>query len=149
MIGNDDAMMDRAHSHHNLARPHGPFMERGEHGYVGVGTKARITEFQAPIVITQMGTAGQEIARREENGKYLASRLKEIPGIVPRKEYPETTRLSHHTYGFRYKAELFDGLPRDQFLLIFALPMIARGGPGPCVSGFRWKPSVHWLCEAQ
>jgi len=91
-------------------------MERGEYGYVGVGTKARITEFQASIVITQMDTSDQEIARREENGKYLASRLKEIPGIVPRKEYPETTRLSHHTCGFRYKAEHFDGLSRDQFL---------------------------------
>ena len=116
VIGNDDEMMDRAHSYHNFARPHGPFMERGQYGYVGVGTKARITEFQASIVITQMDTSDQEIARREENGKYLASRLKEIPGIVPRKEYPETTRLSHHTCGFRYKAEHFDGLSRDQFL---------------------------------
>lgn len=116
VIGNHDEMMDRAHSYHNFARPHGPFMERGEYGYVGVGTKARITEFQASIVITQMDTSDQEIARREENGKYLASRLKEIPGIVPRKEYPETTRLSHHTCGFRYKAEHFDGLSRDQFL---------------------------------
>lgn len=106
--------MDRAHSYHNFARPSGPFMERGK-GYAGMGTKARITEFQASIVITQMATADREIARREENGKYLASKLKKIPGIVPRKEYPETTRLSHHTCGFRYKAEHFDGLPRDQF----------------------------------
>ena len=35
------------------------------------------------------------------------------------------------------------------FLLVFALPMIAQRGPGPCVPGFRWKPSVHWLCKAQ
>lgn len=115
-IGDDDEMMDRAHSYHNFARPHGSFSTQGEYGYVGMGTKARITEFQASIVITQMDTADREIARREENGKYLASRLKQIPGIVPRKEYPQTTRLSHHTCGFRYKAEQFDGLPRDQFL---------------------------------
>ena len=116
IIGNDDEMMDHAHSYHNFARPHGPSMKGGEYGYVGMGTKARMTEFQASIVITQTDTSDREIARREENGKYLASRLKEIPGIVPRKEYPETTRVSHYTFGFRYKAEHFDGLPRDQFL---------------------------------
>ena len=34
-------------------------------------------------------------------------------------------------------------------LLMFALPMITRRGPDPSVPGFRWKPSVHWLCKAQ
>ena len=116
VIGNDDEMMDRAFSYHNFARPHGPSMKGGEYGYVGLGTKARMAEFQASIVITQTDTSDREIARREENGEYLASRLREIPGIVPRKEYPETTRVSHYTFGFRYKAEDFDGLSRDQFL---------------------------------
>jgi perosamine synthetase len=115
-ISNDDEMMDRAHSYHNFARPYGSARTQGQYGYVGVGTKARITEFQASIVITQMATADLEIARREENAKYLASKLKEIPGIVPRKEYPETTRVSHHTCGFRYKTAEFDGLSRDRFL---------------------------------
>ena len=116
VIGNDDEMMDCAHSYHNFARPHGPHMDAGGYGYVGIGTKARLTEFQASMVITHIDSADQQIARREENGKYLKSRLKEIPGIVPRKEYPGTNRLSHHTCGFRYKAEQFDGLSRDQFL---------------------------------
>ena len=116
VIGNDDEMMDRAHSYHNFARPHGPTMKGGEYGYVGMGTKARITEFQASIVITQMETSDQEITRREKNGKYLAAKLGQIPGIVPRKEYPQTTRVSHYTCGFRYKAEHFDGLSRDRFL---------------------------------
>ncbi len=116
VIGNDDAMMDRAHSYHNFARPHGRHMDSGGYGYVGIGTKARLTEFQASMVITHIDSADEEISTREENGKYLKSRLKEIPGIVPRKEYPRTNRLSHHTCGFRYKAEGFDGLSRDQFL---------------------------------
>jgi len=116
VIGNDDEMMDRAHSYHNFARPYGPSMKGGEYSYVGMGTKARITEFQASIIITQTETSDQEIARREKNGKYLAEKLQQIPGIVPRKEYPQTTRLSHHTFGFRYRAEQFDGLSRDRFL---------------------------------
>lgn len=115
IIGDDDELMDRAHSYHNFARPHGSF-RTGEYGYAGMGTKARITEFQASIVKTQMDTSDQEIARRDQNGKYLASKLKVIPGIVPRREYAETTRVSHYTFGFRYKADQFDGLSRDQFL---------------------------------
>jgi len=115
IIGDDDEMMDRAYSYHNVARPYGSC--RGDYGhYVGMGTKARITEFQASILITQTDRSDLEIARREENGRELASRLKEIPGIIPRREYPQTTRLSYHTCGFRYKAEHFDGLSRDQFL---------------------------------
>ena len=34
-------------------------------------------------------------------------------------------------------------------LLMLALPMITRRGPDPSVPGFRWKPSVHWLCKAR
>jgi perosamine synthetase len=118
IIGNDDDLMDRAHSYHNFARPYGNYRRptAGDSRYMGIGTKARITEFQASILMTQMASAEQEILRRQENGKYLTSKLKEIPGIIPRKEYSQTTRLSYHTCGFRYKAEQFDGLPRDRFL---------------------------------
>jgi dTDP-4-amino-4,6-dideoxygalactose transaminase len=116
IVGDDERMMDRAFSYHNFARPYGPSMNRERYGHLGVGTKARITEYQASILMTQMVTSDREIARREANGKYLASRLKEIPGIVPRKEYPETTRVSYYKCAFRYKKELFDGLPRSKFI---------------------------------
>lgn len=116
IIGNDDRMMDLAYSFHNFGRPYGPYMERGKFGHPIVGTKCRISEFQASILMTQMDTSDQEIARREENAKYLASKLKGIPGIVPRKEYQGTTRVSYHYFGFRYKREHFDGLSRDKFM---------------------------------
>ena len=116
IIGDDEEMMDRAFSFHNFARPHGPSMDRKKYGHLGVGTKARMAEYQASILMTQMATSDQEIDRREKHGKYLASRLNEVPGMVARKEYPETTRLSFYTCGFRYKREHFDGLSRDKFI---------------------------------
>jgi dTDP-4-amino-4,6-dideoxygalactose transaminase len=116
VIGDDDELMDQAFSFHNFARPHGQYGKGSGYAYVGTGSKARITEFQSSILMTQMLTAEEETDRREKNGKYLASRLGEVPGIVPRKEYPQTTRLCYHTCGFRYKPELFDGLSRDQFM---------------------------------
>jgi DegT/DnrJ/EryC1/StrS aminotransferase family. len=42
--------------------------------------------------------------------------LREIPGILPAKTYPGCTRNAYHLYMFRYRAEAFAGLPRDQFL---------------------------------
>lgn len=116
IISDNDELMDRAFSFHNFARPYGSAKRTGEQGHLGIGTKARISEIQAAILSTQMDSSDQEIARREENAKYLASRLKEIPGIVPRKEYPETTRVSYHYWGFRYKQEQWDGLSREQFI---------------------------------
>jgi len=116
IVGDDEKLMDLAHSFHNFGRPHGPYMKRGEHGHVMVGTKCRISEYQASILMTQMETSDQEISRREDNGRYLTAKLKEVPGLVPRKECPETTRVSYHYLGFRYKKEQFDGLPRDAFM---------------------------------
>ena len=34
-------------------------------------------------------------------------------------------------------------------LLMFALPMIAGFEPASEAPGFRWKPSLHWLCKRQ
>ena len=34
-------------------------------------------------------------------------------------------------------------------LLMVALSMIADFGPASEAPGFRWKPSVHWLCKRQ
>ena len=115
-ISDNDELMDRAFSFHNFARLHGQYGKGCGYAYLGTGTKARITEFQSSILMTQMLTAEEETDLREKNGRYLASRLSEVPGIVPRKEYDQTTRLSYHTCGFRYKADAFDGLSRDQFM---------------------------------
>jgi dTDP-4-amino-4,6-dideoxygalactose transaminase len=128
VIGNDDQLMDHAFSYHNFARPYKTHKVAGGYGYTGIGTKARLTEFQASMVLTHIDTADEEIAKREENANYLKSKLKEIPGIVPRKEYPGTNRVSHFVVGFRYKAEQFDGLSRGRFLKAVGAEGIPIGG---------------------
>ena len=128
VIGNDDQMMDHAFSYHNFARPYKTHKAADGYGYTGIGTKARLTEFQASMVITHIDTADEEIARREVNANYLKSKLKDIPGIIPRKEYAGTNRVSHFVVGFRYKAEQFDGLSRGQFLKAVGAEGIPIGG---------------------
>jgi hypothetical protein len=46
--------------------------------------------------------------------------LKQIPGIVPRQDYPEVTRKAFYYYGVRYKKEEFNGLPRGKFIVALA-----------------------------
>ena len=75
-----------------------------------------MAEYQAAILIAQMETFEAECRQRSENAAYLTEKLAQIPGIVPRKDYPGVTRTAFYYYGFRYKKEQFDGLSRDKFI---------------------------------
>jgi len=80
-----------------------------------LGTKARITEFQASILMTQMDSIESETKRRLVNSNYLTSKIKDIPGIVPRKNYSKNNRPSCYFYAFRFKEQEF-GITRDTFI---------------------------------
>ena len=80
-----------------------------------LGTKVRMAEYQASILMTQMDSLEQETQIRCENANYLTSKISQIPGIVPRKDYDQTNRTSYYYYGFRFKEEEF-GISRDTFI---------------------------------
>jgi dTDP-4-amino-4,6-dideoxygalactose transaminase len=120
ILGNDRALMDRCYSFHNMGRPYGSIVPRSGEGHIIVGTKCRMAEYQASILITQMENFDAECRRRSENAAYLTEGLKQIPGIVPRKDYPQVTRTAFYYYGFRYKKEQFDGLSRAKFIKALA-----------------------------
>jgi perosamine synthetase len=130
VVGNDEAMMDLAHSFHNCGRPYGSI--KATSGYPIIGTNRRMTEYQAAILLNQMQRLEADTARRVENANYLTSRIKDIPGIVPHKLYPGATRAVYHLYPFRYKNEQFNNLPRSQFLAALSREGIpCSGGYGP------------------
>jgi dTDP-4-amino-4,6-dideoxygalactose transaminase len=52
----------------------------------------------------------QQSKTREQNAAYLTSRLNEIPGIKPAKQYPGCTRNAYHLYMFRTAAASREGL---------------------------------------
>jgi dTDP-4-amino-4,6-dideoxygalactose transaminase len=108
--------MDRCFSFHNLGRPHGSVDSAHKEGHPILGAKCRMAEYQASILLTQMMTFEAECRVRTENAEYLTSKLKQLPGIVPRMDYPSVTRPAFYYYGFRYKKEQFAGLPRDKFV---------------------------------
>ncbi|HOJ09304.1 MAG TPA: DegT/DnrJ/EryC1/StrS family aminotransferase [Clostridiales bacterium] len=81
-----------------------------------VGTNARMTEWQAAILNTQLERLDEQIEKRMSNAAYLNSRLKEVPCVEILKEDKRITRNSHHIFIFRYKSEKCKGLDREVFL---------------------------------
>ena len=115
VIGNDEKTMDICYSFHNFGRKRGKYMPSDKGSTPILGTKCRMAEYQASILMTQMDSVEQETQIRSKNGEYLTSKLKEIPGIIPRKNYAQQNRASYYYYGFRFKEEVF-GFPRKTFV---------------------------------
>jgi perosamine synthetase len=99
-------------------------------GWLRLGTKCRMTEFQAAILLAQMKRLEAQTQRRGENAAYLTSRIKEIPGIIPHKLYDGVTRAAYHIYPFRYDQKGFGGVPRGKFI------QALRAEGIPCSSGY-------------
>ena len=114
ILFNDEDARERAYAFHNNGS--GLKAIGSNFTYASTGANLRLTEFQAAILLAQMTRLNGQSKTRSENGKYLTSMLKEIPGIAPAKEYPGCTNNAYHLYMFRYDAEAFAGLPRDKFL---------------------------------
>jgi perosamine synthetase len=130
VIGNDEELMDRVMSFHNCGRPYGSVKRTS--GYPIIGTNRRMTEYQAAVGLSQIKRLEKDTALRNENAKYLTSRIKDIPGIVPHKLYDGVTRCAYHLYPFRYKKEHFNNAPREKFLAALnAEGVPCSGGYGP------------------
>jgi perosamine synthetase len=130
VIGNDEELMDRCYSYHNCGRPYGSMPRTS--GYPIVGTNRRMTEYQAAVLLSQMKRLEADTRLRWENGQYLTSKLKSIPGVIPHKLYEGVTRAAYHLYPFRYLKEHFQNAPREKFLAALRAEGVpCSGGYGP------------------
>ncbi len=130
VVGDDEEIMDRCHSFHNCGRPYGSVKRTS--GYPIRGSNRRMQEFQAVILMSQMKRLEKDTQLRNENAQYLTSKIKDIPGIIPHKLYPQVTRAAYHLYPFRYKKEHFNNVPRQKFLAALSAEGVpCSGGYGP------------------
>ncbi len=116
IVSDDDKFIDRCYSFHNMGFPYGAVIGAVGSGAVMLGTKMRLTEYQAAIGLAQLGRLEEQTTTRNINAEYLKSKIKNIPGIVPYKLYDNVTRAAFHMFAFRYKKEEFHGLSRSKFL---------------------------------
>ncbi|MGV3686332.1 MAG: DegT/DnrJ/EryC1/StrS family aminotransferase [Daejeonella sp.] len=142
IVSNDDVFMDRCVSYQNLGLPYGSAVGSIATGSIRLGTKVRITEYQAAIGLAQLKRLEAQTVTRNENAAYLKSKIEKIPGIIPYRLYDNVTRAAFHLFPFRYKSEGFQGLSRADFLTAL------RAEGVPCSSGYAPLNTQEFLKSA-
>jgi dTDP-4-amino-4,6-dideoxygalactose transaminase len=105
---NDPALAEACVSLHNCGRRKAGLWY--EHHIISANY--RLGELQGALLNAQLDRLEAQTNLRNANGKYLDSRLAQIPGLHPQKRDAACTRHAYHLYPFRIDAEKF-GLPRD------------------------------------
>ncbi|HOX37959.1 MAG TPA: DegT/DnrJ/EryC1/StrS family aminotransferase [Candidatus Brocadiia bacterium] len=81
-----------------------------------MGANYRPNAFAAAVLNAQVETVVADTQKREKMGRYLDSRLAEIPGLKPQKRLKQVTMHGYHLYIFSYDSSAFDGVHRNDFL---------------------------------
>jgi len=116
IVSDDEEFMDRCYSYHNFGSPYGTKIGEVNAGTIILGTKLRITEYQAAIGLAQLKRLEEQTTKRSVNATYLRSKIESIPGILPYKLNQKVTRAAFHRFPLRYKKEEFKGLSRKGFM---------------------------------
>lgn len=112
VLTNDEAIADKVWSVHNVGRTRtGKWYEHHV-----LGGNFRMTEWQAAILLAQMGRLEEQTTHRMANGRYLTERLAQIPGIIALPPDSRVSTHAYHCYLFRYDPAGFGGRSREEFL---------------------------------
>jgi dTDP-4-amino-4,6-dideoxygalactose transaminase len=124
VVGENDEIMDFCTSYHNCGSRFGSVT--GDSRYPIRGVNFRMQHVQALILMSQMKRFTRDAEIRENNARYLDSRLREIPGIVPYRLVEGADKSAYHLYPFRYLSSEFGGVEKGSFLKALR----AEGIPG-------------------
>ena len=111
LVSNDQDLIAKAY----VFRDFGHDPKRDGH-YATRGTKYRISDFAAAVLMAQLTRLESVCATREKHAAYLREELKKIPGVMPQEHYPESTRQNYYFFGLRYNPEHFSGIPRERLM---------------------------------
>lgn len=152
---NDDRLASVCRSIHNCGRVEGGAWYEHEI----IGGNHRMTEFQAAVLNCQLARLDEQCARRDRNGRYLAERLADVPGLDAQKRGDHVTRHAHHLFCMRYDQSAF-GAPREVFLEalraegvpisagyvvpLYRQPLFAKRGFGPYTACVDARPELDY-----
>lgn len=111
LITDDEALADLCRSYTHCGRRKGSAWY--DHDYLG--SNLRLTEFQAAILLAQLGRLEQQTLTRQANAAILDQALAGLAGIRVLAPEPRMTRRSYHMYIFRLDEPAL-GLSRDRFI---------------------------------
>jgi dTDP-4-amino-4,6-dideoxygalactose transaminase len=104
---NDDQLAESCRSIHSCGRiPGGLWYEHHV-----ISGNYRLGEFQGAILNCQLSRLEAQTRKRDANGRHLAAKLSQLPGLYPQKRIPGCDQHSYHLFMMRVAAEKF-GVPR-------------------------------------
>jgi dTDP-4-amino-4,6-dideoxygalactose transaminase len=115
IVTSDEKFANACRSLHNCGRIEGGLW----YEHHRLGGNYRLGEFQGAILNAQLDRFEPQFVTRERNGRMLARRLGEIPGVYPQVREESCTRHAYHLFLFRIDADLF-GAPRNAVLAALA-----------------------------
>jgi len=143
ILTDDEELADLCRSYSNCGRG----KDRPWYEHYILGGNYRMTEFQAAILLCQLGRLDDQVTRRMGSAKVLDEGLREVEGIELLQQEPKGKRRSYHLYCFRYVQEDFGGVPREKFIEalvaegipaspgypfpLYRNPLFERRGEGP------------------
>ncbi|MCK4374817.1 MAG: DegT/DnrJ/EryC1/StrS family aminotransferase, partial [Candidatus Brocadiae bacterium] len=117
------------------------------YGHYRLGSNYRMTEFQAALLLVQLGRLEEHAERRAENAQYLNGELSRIPGVHIVREDERVTRRAYHAYLLRHVAAECDSPSREELMEalsaegipcwgsysepLYRNPLFQRSGDGP------------------
>lgn len=143
LITNDAALAERARSISNAGRRTGGAW----YEHVRLGTNARLTGFQAALLLNQLQRLPQQVATRMERARQLREGLRKIPGLKPTPEMLDERVTAHglHLFSMKFDQEAYRGLSRSRVIEALqaeGLPVTA-GYPQPIYRNELFKQHPH------
>jgi dTDP-4-amino-4,6-dideoxygalactose transaminase len=111
VLTNDEALARNVRALSNVGRG----AEPGDRAHGLPCGNLRMTEFQAAVLLAQLGRLEEQTTRRQANAAILDAGLAQVEGIAPLRPDPRANPRSYHLYIFRFDAEAF-GCSRERFI---------------------------------
>ncbi len=112
LITNDPELAERARAISNQGRRTGGAW----YEHPSLGTNARLTGFQAVLLLNQLERLPTQLSTRSERAAYLGKKLEKIEGLTPTPHTLDERVTTHgyHIFSMRYESASWSGATRDK-----------------------------------
>ena len=143
LITNDADLAESARSIGNQGRRTGGAW----YEHVNLGTNARLTGFQATLLLNQLERLPQQVKIRMDRASLLSAGLSKTGVLKPMPDKVDERVTAHafHLFSMRYEQSVLGGVPRDQFVAALqaeGLPAVS-GYPHPIYHNELFKSRSH------
>jgi dTDP-4-amino-4,6-dideoxygalactose transaminase len=125
VVTDNGELHDRVWAIHNTGRnPERP----GLFAFAMIGRNLRMTEWQAAILLAQLGRLPEQMDRRDRSAVRLSAALGETPGVTPLRVDSRVTRCAWHLYQLTYDRNALGGRDRETLLAALAAEGVPASG---------------------